>query len=322
MTPLVSVIIPTWNRADLALECLDSLSRQTYPSLEVIVVDDASSDSTAARVRAAHPSVTVLALEKNGGFARAANAGIRASKGAWVLLLNNDVTLDAALLERMLARANETGATMVAPLLLWRDEPERIYSAGDRLRVDGRPEAVGFRQARGEFRFDESPFGVSAACGLYHRSLFEDVGLLEERFVAYFEDADLCFRARLAGHRAALACDAVAWHIGSASIEGNTWWRSAQCYRNHALLVLRNFPAPLLWRHVAVLLRERRHQRGMMFRAARVQFGAARAALISLRYAAWLAVSLPGALRARALIQARKILADDVLQVLLTSSPK
>jgi len=317
MKETVSVVIPTWNRADLVLECLDSLSRQTHAPSEVIVVDDASTDDTAARVRAAHPHVRVIALENNSGFARAANAGIREAKGDWVLLLNNDVTLDPALLEHMLAQAASTGVTMVAPLLLWRDEPHRIYSAGDRLCANGRPEAIGFRALRADFAFDESPFGVTAACGLFHRSVFEAAGWLEEDFVAYFEDADLCCRARLAGHRAALAPDAVAWHVGSASIQGNTWWRSAQCYRNHALLVVRIFPAALIAKHWRALLRERRHQRLMCFRAARAQFGAWRAAWITLRYACWMLASLPAAWHARRKIQAQRKLRVDDLDALL-----
>lgn len=317
MKDTVSVVVPTWNQAGLVLECLDSLSQQTHVPEEIIVVDDASTDETVARVRQAHPEVHLIVRESNGGFARAANAGLRAASSEWLLLLNNDVTLEPRLLEQMLARAQETGATMIAPLLLWRDEPERIYSAGDRLRTSGRPEAIGFRATHVGFAFDEIPFGVTAACGLFHRSVFETVGLLEEAFVAYFEDADLCCRARLAGHRAALAPGAVAWHVGSASIQGNTWWRSAQCYRNHALLVVRNFPATLMCLHWRALLRERRHQRLMCFRAARAQFGAMRAAWVTLRYACWVLASLPDACRARTKIQAQRTLQTEELDALL-----
>lgn len=303
MTPLVSVVIPTWNRADLVLECLDSLSRQTHAPIEIIVVDDASTDDTLARVHARYPEVALIPRTRNGGFARAANDGVRAAKGTWILMLNNDVTVEADLVERMLARAEESSATMIAPLLLWRDDPQKIYSAGDRIRQDGRPEAIGFRQEREGFEIAEPAFGVSAACGLYHRDIFDNLGAFEESFVAYFEDADLCFRARLAGHQAAVAMDVVAYHIGSASIHANTWWRSAQCYRNHALLVTRNFPTAVLLRRLPAILRERRHQRAMMFRAARAQFGALHAAWIALHYMAWLAASLPRAVAQRLKIQ-------------------
>jgi GT2 family glycosyltransferase len=314
--PRVSVVIPTFNRADLVLECLASLERQQVP-MEIIVVDDGSTDGTGEQITAAHPRVRVPRLERNSGFAIATNTGIRAARAEWVLLLNNDVTLAEDCIARMLAAAAREHADMVAPLILWRDSPEQIYSRGDRVRRNGRPGAIGFRESLRAGISSEEPFGVSAACGLYHRRVFDTVGLLAEDFVAYFEDADLCFRARLAGLRAAVAGDAVAWHIGSASIAGNTWWRSAQCYRNHALLVLRNMPWPLLWKYRRVLRAERRHQFRMMFNAARAKFGAVRAVMLSLRYTAWLLLSLPRAILQRRHIQRLRSVSLEDLDTLL-----
>lgn len=312
MKPQVSVVIPTYNRADLVLECLASLGQQEVP-MEITVVDDGSTDGTATMVAAAHPDVRIISMPLNGGFAAAANAGIRAATCDPILLLNNDVTLAPGCLAIML----QSPAAMVAPLLLWRDAPEESYSCGDRLRVDGRPEAIAFRQPLAAGLPQEKPFGVSAACGLFRRSVFDAVGLLEESFVAYFEDADLCFRARLAGHDAEVCPAACAFHIGSASIAGNTWWRSAQCYRNHALLLARNMPWPLLWKHRRAILSERRHQRRMMFRAARAKGGMAFALEISLRYMLWLGLSLPHALVQRRAIQARRTLSTEQLEALL-----
>jgi GT2 family glycosyltransferase len=155
---------------------------------------------------------------------------------------------------------------------------------------------------------------------MYHRRIFDAVGLLEESFVAYFEDADLCFRARLAGFDAIVVPEAVAYHIGSASIADNTWWRSAQCFRNHALLVLRNMPGTLLWKHAGAILRERRHQRRMMFSALRAQFGGAKALAISAYYMAWLALSMPRALAQRRAIQRKQNIHVDALQALLRTA--
>jgi len=261
-----------------------------------------------------YPGVRVLRLERNQGFAVAVNTGIRAASGARVLLLNNDVTLAPGCLDALLS----AGAAMAAPLLLWRGDPATIYSAGDRIRRDGRPEAIGFRAQREGFAFEEEPLGVTAACGLFDRQVFEVVGLLEESFVAYFEDADLCLRARLAGFDAALVPEAVALHVGSASIQRNTWWRSAQCCRNHALLVLRCFPVAILWGNATAILRERGHQRAMMFRAARAHYGAARAILLSAYYLMWLACSVPRALVQRRGIQRRRVLDDAIIARLLS----
>ena len=130
----ISVVIPSWNRCALLLACLASVQAQARDDLEVIVVNDASTDETVNRVTREHPQVRLIHLAENLGFARAVNRGIRAATGEWVLLLNNDVTLAPRFLERMLFVAEAAKADMVAPLILWRDTPDTIYSAGDTLR--------------------------------------------------------------------------------------------------------------------------------------------------------------------------------------------
>jgi len=163
-------------------------------------------------------------------------------------------------------------------------------------------------------------FGVSAGAGLFRRDLFAKIGLLDERFHAYFEDSDLCFRARLAGFRARLVPEAVACHIGSASIEGRTWWRARQCFRNHALLVAKNMPGRLLLRHGAAILKERGHQAGRLFSAARCEFGAIRACgiVVATCLSAWMA--MPAMLAARRRIQRTRVLPDAAVDALLRTS--
>ena len=317
IAPRVSVIIPSFNRCDLAVRCLESLYRQRFLDFETIVVDDASTDDTVAVLQTDFPQVTVLRQARNAGFAVAVNAGLRQARGEWVFLLNNDVTLEADCLQRLLDAAKAQQADMAAPLILWADTPDAVYSAGDRIGVNGRPESIGFRAPLEGFVFPKRIFGVTAAAGLYRRAIAERIGLLDEDFVAYFEDADWCFRARLAGFRAILAPEARAYHIGSASIEGKTWWRSAQCYRNHALLVLKNMPFPLLVRYMPQLLRERAHQMRSACTSARAAFGAAKA--LRIVAAAWfsLLIRLPGVLRKRHAIQKLRILSVSEIDAAL-----
>lgn len=278
--PRVSVVIPTWNRCELVIECLESLSRQTYRDFETIVVDDGSTDGTAERLRREWPEAVVIVRERNGGFAKAVNAGIRCARGEFLFLLNNDMTLEPDCLEKLLRTTESANSDMTAPLVVWRDDPSVIYSIGDQLLSNGRPESIGFRALRAGFSYSGEVFGVSAGAGLFRRAVFDAAGLFDERFVAYFEDADLCFRARLAGFRAVACPEAVAYHIGSASLRGKTWWRSRQCFRNHALLVVKDMPAALLLRFAPHILAERFNQARHCFSAARVEFGALRAALV------------------------------------------
>ena len=314
----LTVIIPTWNRRDLAVACLQSLEQQSFRDFEVMVVDDGSTDDTQEVIRRDFPGVTILSQGQNRGFAVAVNAGLRRAESEWIFLLNNDVTLDPACLEHLLETAEQYDATMAAPLLLWQDDPDVVYAAGDRIRANGRPESIGFRQPRGVFQMPDNVFGVSAAAGLYHRTVFERVGLLDERFVAYFEDSDLCFRARLAGFTAVFAPTARANHIGSASISGKTWWRSAQCFRNHALLVIKNMPALLLLRFGPRIARERLHQAHMLFSSARTEFGALGAAMVFVKTLASLVYALPHAFRARRRIQRARRITCRELWYLLT----
>lgn len=140
---------------------------------------------------------------------------------------------------------------------------------------------------------------MSAGAAVYRREVFDRVGLLDEAFVAYFEDVDLCFRARLAGFEAACVPDAIAYHVGSASQEGKTWWRSRQCYRNHALLLIKNMPIGLLLRFAPHILAERLHQARMLVASARAEFGLARALLELARTWSEILRVLPHALKSR-----------------------
>lgn len=320
MPSRVSIVIPTWNRRDLLAECLQALSAQTLQDFETIVVDDASTDDTAAFVREEYPAIRLTRLESNRGFAAAVNTGILLARGEWILLLNNDVTLAPDCLERLLAGAAAADADMVAPLILWRDEPDRVYAAGDRILPNGRPESIGFRASLDDFQLPARIFGVSAAAGCYRRAIFDTAGLLDERFIAYFEDADLCFRARLAGFKAALVPEARAWHVGSASIAGRTWWRSAQCHRNHALLVLKNIPVALLLRFGPAIFAERLHQTRMLFSSSRAAFGAARALAVLAQ--SWLSLwrRIPGTLWERRHVQRMRRLSVSAVRALLEDS--
>lgn len=317
MAHRVTIVIPTFNRCDLLGECLPSIRAQTFSDYRVLVVDDGSSEDVQAFVGENFPEMDVLRLSENRGFAVAVNAGLREAQGALVFLLNNDMTLDGDCLAKLVEAVDVGKGDLAAPLVLWRDEPEVIYSAGDLQRTNGRPESAGFRCPLEGFDFPETVFGVSAGAGLYRREVFDTVGLLDERFVAYFEDSDLSFRARLAGFRATLVPDARAQHVGSASMGQRLGWRARQCYRNHALLVLKNMPMPLLLRYAPAIVREHLHQALRILSTVRTESGLMRALLALVSERVRLLTLIPHALRERARIQRGRVISIDELRRLL-----
>lgn len=219
--PSVDVVVPTYERRDLIAECLTRLREQTVPH-RAIVVDDGSRDSTAEFVRERHPEAHVLALPGNVGFARAVNAGIRAGSGEAIVLLNNDVFCGPEFLEHAVAPLHsDPNVGMVAPLLLRVDE-QSIDCLGievDRV-LAGFPRYWGL--PRDTAIDGRHMLGPTAGAGVYRRAALDQVGLLDEAILAYNEDLDLALRIRSAGWAAAIATEAKAVHVGSATFGFNS----------------------------------------------------------------------------------------------------
>jgi GT2 family glycosyltransferase len=228
-----SVVVPSWNGRRWLEGCLNSLAGQTLPPLEVIVVDNGSTDGSLAYLRSEHPAVRVVELDRNTGFAHAANLGIRCARGEFVALINTDVELTPGWLARVSeALARHPDAAAVACKIVSHTDHRRIYDAGDVLRRDGVCEQRG-RFGLDDGRWDEpgEVFGACAAAALYRRAAILSVDGFDERFFAYLEDVDLALRLRLAGWRCRYE-PAVAYHAGEGS--------SGQLARGHLYLVQRN----------------------------------------------------------------------------------
>lgn len=313
----IDIIIPTWNGRDVLMDCLESLEAQTCRDFVVTIVDDGSTDDTAKQVADQYPNAQVIQLECNQGFCAAVNAGVAATSSELVFLLNNDMTLTPECLARLVERLESEGADMAAPIVLFQDDPDVVYSAGDCQRTNGRSECWGHKALREDFVPPETVFGVSAGAALYRRAIFERVGVLDEKYGAYFEDADLSFRSRLAGFSATLAVDATAYHAGSASIRDRMWWRAQQCCRNHALLVIKNMPLKLLIWNAPFIALERINQMRRYVSAARTEFGLMRAWLMLLRLDLGLIRLLPQLLRDRWAIQRTRVVSSADIAALL-----
>jgi len=215
--PSIDVALVAYRRWDLTRSCLEHLARQTYAH-RVYLCDNGCDEETAEHVRAAFPYVEVLRLERNMPYAIACNAAAAAGDGDVLVMMNNDVDARPDFAERLVAPLAADPLTgSVAPLLV-RPGEATIDSAGltaDRTlaafpRWQGHPPS----HARGDTPALLGPAGAAAAI---RRAAWEEVGGLDEALVAYMEDFDLALRLRAAGWGAAVALDAVAVHVGSAT---------------------------------------------------------------------------------------------------------
>jgi GT2 family glycosyltransferase len=236
-------VIPNWNGWRWLPGCLASLTSQTRAPERVVVVDNGSSDESLQLLAASYPEVEVIALDRNTGFAHAANRGIEAVSSEAVALVNTDVQLEADWLERVTAvLERDAGLGAVACKMTDLQDPRLLYDAGDVLRRDGVCEQRG-RFTRDDGRYD-APGELFAACAgaaLYRREAVLSVGGFDERFFSYLEDVDLGLRLQLAGWRCAYE-PAVALHAGG----GSSWQleRTVATWveRNTLLLVAKAFP--------------------------------------------------------------------------------
>ena len=254
-TPL-SVVIVNWNGLRYLPECLGALLPQLPPGGEVVLVDNGSTDGSAAWARQAHPAVRVVALPENLGFAGGTNAGLRAARGELLLLLNNDAFVEpgfiAALLEAM-ERCAAIGAA--GAVLLFAHRPDIVAAAGIRVRRDGVAHDLWAGWAAADLPAAPQPImGPSGGAALYRRSLLEDVGLLEPEFFSYLEDADLAWRALLRGWRSVVVPRARARHVYSATAGQGSPFKQRLLGRNRVRTLVRCLPGALLWRCLPAIL--------------------------------------------------------------------
>jgi GT2 family glycosyltransferase len=311
--PQASVIIPNWNGAHHLRICLDALREQTYPDVEVILVDNGSTDGSQALVTKQYPEVRLLALQRNLGLTGGNNAGFRAARGDILISLNNDTEAHLGFVEALVnALVEHPEAGMAAAKMLLFDRRDHIHSAGDGYGVDGIPFNRGVWQ-RDAGQFDE-PGWIFGGCGgavAYRRAMLDDIGLFDESLFMYCEDVDLNWRAQLAGWRCWYAPESVIYHKLSATGGGSI--ASFYTGRNTLWVMAKNYPGALLRKHWALILRAqvaitRDALRAWRGEAARARFRGQLAGVLG-----W-----PKMLSKRRTIQSTRRVPDEYIESLLT----
>lgn len=255
--PRATIIIPNHNGEGVLPACLDSLEGQRYRDFAVSVVDNGSTDGSLRLLSERYPQVEVLQFGENRGFAAAVNAGIARAGSELVALLNNDTETHPDWLHELVAAVDRRpDAAFCASRMIDFTDRSVIDSAGNCYAMNGRSIPRGFLEKdTGRYGVEEEVFGACAGAALYRRSLFEKIGLFDERLVSYKEDVDLDFRAQLKGLRCLYVPGAICYHVGGAT----TGRRKSDVAvrlstRNSVTVFVKNMPLRLLPRALPRLI--------------------------------------------------------------------
>jgi GT2 family glycosyltransferase len=306
-----SVIIPNFNGLRFLPACLGALRVQSYPRerIEVILVDDSSTDGSIAYVAEHFPEVRVLALPSNRGLAAACNTGAAIASGDLLVMLNNDTEVEPGWLEALVKTASaHPEAGVIASKMLLYDRRNVLHNAGDVMGSDGIPRNRGvWQQDAGQFDEDTTIFGGCGGGAAYRREAWIAAGGFDERLFMYLEDVDLAWRLQLLGWEAVFAPDARMYHHLSAT--GGGALASFYTGRNTIWVIAKDMPADLLRRNITRIVRAQ-------WRVARDALRAWRGEAARARLRGQLAglVGLPSVLRWRTEVQGARTAPDEVIE--------
>ena len=240
----VSVVIPNFNGIAFLDSVLASLEGQTLNNFEVILVDNGSTDGSCSFVTANYPWVHLIELSENFGFCGAVNAGIRAAKAPYVLLLNNDTEVKEDFVEEMLAaiKRHKNAFSCGARMVQYHDR-DKLDDVGNYYC------ALGWSFARGRgkdihaYETEDRIFSACAGAAIYRKKILEKIGYFDEEHFAYLEDTDIGYRARIYGYENWYAPKAIVYHVGSGT-SGSRYnqFKTRYSSRNNIYLIYKNMP--------------------------------------------------------------------------------
>ena len=259
-SPLVSIVLLNWNGQEHVHRCLERVATQDYRPLEIIVVDNGSTDGSLARMKTVYPDITYIENRVNLGYAAGMNQGIEASHGDFVAPLNQDACLDRRFVSQCAARMLEDPSLGA----IW----GRVFSwIGDKLtdRLRNGEGEQSFMRKRFQMdagNFTDRPtltFGPAGSFPFLRRNMLDDLKgtsgyCFDEAFQSGWEDCDMWFRMHLRGWKCLFLPSAFGWHVGSGSVGGRaTFFSKALDYqlrilRNRYSTITKNLPRrTLLW---------------------------------------------------------------------------
>lgn len=240
---MVTVVIPNYNGKNYLRDCIESVRRQLQVEYELIIIDNASTDSDYAWEKE-QPDFTWVSQDQNYGFSHAVNEGIKRAKGQYILLLNNDTVLEEDFLKAMReAIEQDKRIFAVSSKMLCYHQPEIIDDVGDEYNLLGWAFKRGEGKSRDKYMQAYNVFSACAGAALYRKSVLHEIGGFDEKFFAYMEDVDISYRARIYGYKNVYCPFAKVYHIGSAtSGSKHNQFKVKLAARNNIYMVYKNMP--------------------------------------------------------------------------------
>ena len=240
-SPLVSIIILNYNAGELLLNCVDSLKKSTYTNLEILIVDNISSDNSQKKCKEKFPDIKLIQNNENLGYCGGNNVGINEAKGKFIVILNPDTIIEPNCIDELISAYNKFGNALYQPKILSLNEKDIIQSTGNMLHVFG----FGFARDKGNkvTNKEESIEKIgyaSGTCLFTSREVFDKIGLLDEFLFLYHDDLDLGWRAAQIGINSYYVPKSNIFHVESYSLK----WSAKKFYwleRNRKYCLLTHY---------------------------------------------------------------------------------
>lgn len=240
---MISIIIPNYNGNKYLKQCLESIYETPKVEYEIIIIDNGSTDDNYDWLKE-DERVCFKRLDKNYGFSRGVNEGIRLSKGEYVLLLNNDTVLEKGFLEELLKTIiKDKKVFAVSSKMISYHQRNVIDDAGDEYNLLGWTLKRGDGKSERRFLKEKAVFSACAGAALYRKKIFDEIGYFDENFFAYMEDVDISYRANIYGYKNVYCPEAKVLHIGSAT-SGSKYnsFKVRLAARNNVYVPYKNMP--------------------------------------------------------------------------------
>lgn len=250
--PKVAVVVLNWNGKKFLEQFLPSVLCSTYPNLEIIVADNASSDNSVSFVKQIFPTVTIVVNQDNYGFARGYNEALKHVDADYYVLLNSDVEVEHNWIEPVIEAMEHDPLIAVAQpkLKAFADKGSFEYAgaAGGFIDKYGYPFCRGrifdsLEQDNGQYNTPSEIFWASGAAFFIKRKAWLEVEGFDADFFAHMEEIDLCWRLKNKGYKIVFCPNSTVYHVGGGTLDAENPYKTYLNFRNNLAMLLKNLPS-------------------------------------------------------------------------------